>query len=372
MGCLSKGLLRAYLDGELDAAEREAVEDHMTGCQRCERAVRLAATAEAVRSHLDLLTPEAEPDIERAIVRSRAQWRQDLRNLRDERSADMRTGILRRPALAIGLILVLLVSLLSFGPGRAFARQVLSVFRVRRFAVVQVSSSPDRLEEVVGQIEDTLFVADEPVIIQAPTRTTVGSIEEASDAAGFEVRAPTYWPDEDAPRITVEGPSEQALLFRGDGLRLLLELAEMDPAAIPADLVEGEVRVASDGAVYLRGDLMSISQVANATATYPEGLDAAAIVEAGLRVLGMDPDEAHRLSQEYDWSNTALIPVLSDVTEVREIEIAGANALLVRATNAEGSRASRATLLMERDGILYIVTGQAGFGQLVQVAQSMF
>jgi len=372
MGCLSKGLLRAYIDGELDPAGRKAVERHMAGCAQCERAAHLATTAESVRPHLDLLAPEAEPDIERAILRSRALRRQDLRSLRDERSTDMRTGIARRPALAIGLVLVLLAALLSFGQGRALARQLLSVFRVRRFAVVHLNTDADSLEEVAGQLEGTLFLAGAPEIIQAPARSTVGSVEEASAEAGFDVRAPRYWPDGANPRITVEGPSEQALRFRGDGLRLLLELADMDPAAIPEELVEGEVRLTSGGAVYLKGTEVTITQVADVSVTYPDGIDVAMIVEAGLRVMGMAPEEAHRLSQEYDWTSTALIPVLPDVADVRETEISGSNVLLVRAGESEGTRGGRSVLVMERDGVLYTVAGRASFERLAQIAQSMF
>jgi len=371
MGCLPKGRLRAYIDGELDAAEREAVERHVAGCERCKDAARLAATAEATRSCLDVLAPEAEPDLERAVVRSR-ELRQRGAHTRDERSLTMRDRLTRRPALAIGLVLVLLAGLLSFAPGRAFARQVLSVFRVRRFAVVQMNTDPDHLEEVARQLEDTLLVSEEPEMIEAPTRTTVGSIEEASAAAGFEVRMPTYWPDSATPRITVEGPSEQALRFRGDGLRLLLELAGMDAAAIPAELVEDEVRLMSQGAVYLEGRDVTIAQVSGVSATYPDGVDVAMLVEAGLRVAGTDPDEARRLSQAYDWTNTALIPVLPDLVEVRETEIAGAPVLLVREAEPEGPDASFATLVMEKDGILYTVSGHATPERLAQIAQSMF
>lgn len=373
MGCLSKGLLRAYLDDELDVAEREGVEHHLARCARCERAARLAATAaEGVRSRLGAVAPVIEPDVERTLTRTRSLMRQGATKTRAEGSLAMRIKNAWRPALAGGLVLLLLVSILSFGPGQALARHVLSVFRVRRFAVVPITTAPGQIEEVARQLQETLFVAEDPVLIQEPTRTTVATIEEASAAAGFEVRMPAHWPGGDAPRITVVGPSEQVLRFRGDGLRLLLELAQMDPSAVPVELVEDEVRVTSRSAVYIEGSNISIAQVADIVATYPEGIDVAIMVEAGLRVLGVEPREAHRLSQEYDWSYTALIPVLSNAMEVRQTEIAGAEALLVRTVEPQEPHWQHTTLLMERDGILYIVAVQASFERLVQIAQSMF
>lgn len=371
MGCPPKGRLRAYLDGELAPAAHEAVHRHVVGCERCQRVARQIAP-DVTRRHLELLAPEGEPDMERAIVRSRALRQRGARTPIVERSLIMGDKVSKRPALAIGLVLILLAGLLSFGPGRALARQVLSVFRVRRFATVQINADPDRLEEVASQIEEALFVTDDPDVIQQPTRTRVATIEEASAAVGFEARMPTYWPNGGTPQIIVEGPSELALPFRGDGLRLLLELAGMDPAAIPPDLVEGEVRVASSGAVYLKAGSVSVSQVADITATYPDGIDVALMVEAGLRIAGLDPAYAQRLSQEYDWSNTALIPVVTSAVEVHETEIAGANALLVRAVAPKNPDESQSTLMMERDGILYIVSGPVTSSKLAQVAESMF
>ncbi|HHX45724.1 MAG TPA: hypothetical protein GX714_17345 [Chloroflexi bacterium] len=284
----------------------------------------------------------------------------------------MRTGVAKRPALAVAMVLVLLAGVLSFGEGHAFARQLLSVFRVRRFAVVRLDTDANCVEQVASQLREILFVEDTPEVILAPTHTTACSVEEASAAAGFAVRAPKYWPDRTEPRITVEGPSEQAIRFRGDGLRLLLEIGGMDPPAIPEELVEDEVRLTSAGAVYLQGTDTTIVQVADIRVTYPEGIDVAMIVEAGLRALGVSPEEAHRLSQKYDWASTALIPVLPDVIEVRETEIAGSSVLLLSAWDPEGQRGARSMLVMERDGSLYALSGFAASEQLAQIAQSMF
>ncbi|HHX45725.1 MAG TPA: hypothetical protein GX714_17350 [Chloroflexi bacterium] len=68
MRCPSQGALRAYIDGELDEAQREAIERHLARCERREDAARLAATGEMVRSHLDVVAPTAEPDSEQAVL----------------------------------------------------------------------------------------------------------------------------------------------------------------------------------------------------------------------------------------------------------------------------------------------------------------
>lgn len=287
-----------------------------------------------------------------------------------------------RPVLAAGVVLVLLVGLLSFGPGRALARQVLSVFRVRRFAVVQVNPDEGRMEAVARQLENTLFV-DEPEVIAEPEAVVVSSVEEAGALAGFAVHMPAYLPGDDDAEITVRGRSEYAWHYRGDGLRLLLELAEMDPASIPEGLGDGEVRATAGTAVTIERDGLAVHQIAEPSATYPDELDPGVVVEAGLRILGVEPEEAQRLSRRFDWETTLLVPVLAGAGEFRETEIAGADAVLVRAAEVDpdgspssdpddGSYARRTTLLMERDGILYVIEANASFERLVQVAQSMF
>ncbi|MHB0859327.1 MAG: anti-sigma factor family protein [Anaerolineae bacterium] len=370
MGCPSKGLLRAYLDGELDATQHERVEQHLARCGRCKHLARLTVNAEAARSHLDIVAPSAAPDVARAMLRVHDLRRCAGRGQKDERRSSVVKHLAKRPVLVGGVMLLLLVGLLSFGQGRTLARQFLSVFRVRRFALVQVNPDQTRIEAVAEQIGDQLFVSDQEVV-QDATRTTVGSIEEARALAGFDVRTPAYWPEE-TQSVIVEGPYEFDITFRGDGLRLLLEVAEMDSAAIPEELVEGTVHVASSGAVALEGADMTLVQYAGIEASYPDSVDLAVIVEAGLRVLGIEPDEAQRISQGYDWGTTLLVPVLTEAYEVRQTEVAGSEALLLRFSEDDAEYGSRVMLLMEKDDMLYVLEGSSSFERLVEVAQSLF
>ncbi|HUV93685.1 MAG TPA: hypothetical protein VMX14_02485, partial [Anaerolineae bacterium] len=63
-------------------------------------------------------------------------------------------GRLWRPVLGGVIVLALLVGVFSFAPSRALARQFLSIFRVRKFAIVQVNPDEAQLEQVARALED--------------------------------------------------------------------------------------------------------------------------------------------------------------------------------------------------------------------------
>ncbi|MHB1295384.1 MAG: anti-sigma factor family protein [Anaerolineae bacterium] len=369
MGCPSRGLLRAYLDGELDAVRRERVERHLAQCGRCERLADLESNTQAAYAHLGTVAPAAAPDVPRAMARARDLQRTERERMAERRSFPMR-HMLKKPVLVGGAVLLLLVGLLSFGQGRALARQFLSVFRVRRFAVVQVNPDQTRIEALAEEIGNELFVSNQDVA-QEVNRITVASLDEARGMVGFEVRTPAYWPDE-TQRVIVEDPYAFDITFRGAGLRLLLEAAGMDPSAIPEELVEGNIHVASGGAVVLEGTQFTLVQYGGMEASYPDNVNASVVVEAGLRIMGIEPSEAQRISQEYDWANTVLVPVLAQAYEVRQTEIAGSQALLLRESDDSAEYGNRVMLVMEKDGMLYVLEGPTSFERLVEIAQSLF
>ena len=310
-------------------------------------------------------------------------------------------GRLWRPVLGGVIVLALLVGVFSFAPSRALARQFLSIFRVRKFAIVQVNPDEAQLEQVARALEDTLFVGEPEVVVDEPA-VVVGSIEEASEMAGFTVRMPQYLPGQGVTEIQVKGRSEFAFDVTRDGLVMLLQLADMDPAQVPSGWEVATVRVTIPSMVGIAFDRFLIGQVLDPTVEYPEGLDPRLVGEAGLRLLGLSPTEARRISEHIDWTNTVLLPIPADVAEFREVRVAGEEAVFLipryqqptpvpvdgqgvplvdpddEAQVFVGTDASselsrgESTLLWEKDGVLYFVVGHGGVEYLMQIAESMF
>lgn len=408
MTCLPVGKLRACVDGEASPQERRRVEKHIAGCARCsERLAALEQSARLAQNQLAKLRPVAEPDVRMGLARVRAKLEeQDVAQIeRRWRRFNMRGNRARAWRVAgVGLvILALLVGVFSFAPSRAIARQVLSVFRVRKFAAIQIQpGSEDQLEQLGRALEDSLFVREPEVVVDEPA-VKVSSIEEASQLAGFQVRMPKYLPGQGDVEIQVKGRSEFAFHLTRDALVMLLELANMDPAQVPTGWEEATIRVAIPSGVGISFDRFLIGQVLDPTVEYPGGLDPRIIGEAGLRLFGLSPKEAQRISEHIDWTNTVVLPIPADVAEFREVEVAGEEAILLRpryqpgpepvqvdeegvpVAGPEGEtqvlvgteasselKGNEATLLWEKDGVLYFVVGRTGMETLVQIAESMF
>ncbi len=367
MNCIPLGELRDEAAGLLPPERHTAVAQHVAICAHCARALASArANASLVGERMQTLAPKDAPALESALAEFRA---------RRSTHSTWYGGILMqaqrqrvwRPILAGALVLAMLVGVFSFAPSRALARELLSIFRVKKFAVVQINASEGNLEAISQQLGETLF-ASEPRTLADEPEQAVGSIEEARDLAGFEARMPGYLPGGDA-HFAVKGQTTAALPFTAEGLRTVLSMADMDPNAVPEGLTEAEVIVDMPAAVMVGNDAVQIMQVYNLQVEYPEGIDPQLFGEAGLRILGVEPGDARRISQNLDWTTTIILPVPTSMAEFQEVEIAGQTGVLLTSLQEEPTVR---VLLFEKDDIVYCLTGQIGADSLAQVAESLF
>ena len=275
-----------------------------------------------------------------------------------------------RTVLAGIAVVALLAGVFVFPASRAAARQFLSVFRVRRFAVIEVDPSESQLEEIGRQLEDNLFLGEPEVILDEP-EVGVSDLDQARELAGFDVRMPAYLPGEGSPEIRVKGHTRSVFRFPGQGLAMLLDMADMDPGQIPADLTEGTVTVDVPAMVLIKAEQVQIVQAFEPSVDYPDGVDPALIGEAGLRILGVPPAEARRISERVDWNNTLVLPIPTSIAEVTTAEIAGEEGVLLRPRDYSSGGDSQ-VLLWEKGGVVYMVEGRVSSETLVQVAESMF
>jgi len=382
MRCVSTGDLRAYLDYEVLPSEWQRIEDHLVGCPRCqERLAELRGSVHAVGRWLDQPTPTASVRPEAALARVRAKAWGSEHEGRAIRHTDIRRKPMRsgrngawRPAMIAVIALATMIGIYSFGPTQAIARQLLSVFRVRRFAVIEVSPNEDQMQAVGRVLEENLFVG-EPDVIEDGPEVAVGSIEEAREAAGFEARLPEYLPGGLGENgIYVKGYSRAEMRFTGEGLAMILDMADMDPTQIPADLDEGIITVDIPAVVRIENQWGNhqVLQVWQPTVEYPDGVDPSVIGEAGLRLMGIPKDQARRISQSIDWTSTVLLPVPSEITQVHELEIGGEPAVLLLPRNTGEGDAEPRALMWQKDDVVYLVTGHGSREQIVQTAESMF
>lgn len=373
MTCVRDGKLRALLDRELEGKERDRLQAHLGVCARCSgRLARLEQQAQAVRRRL------ADDGI---VADPLAAWRQVVATLdtplsspHTRREWDMRLVMQKqwRSVLAGALAVVVLAGVFSFAPSRALARQLLSIFRVRKFAVVPVQVDQSRIEDMAKSLQGQVFLGEPTMTVNEPLQTAT-SLEEASKLAGFSVRAPTAIFAGQQPTITVKGRTELTFPLKREGLVMLLGMADMNPDLVPASLGDGLVTVSALAAAELHVGKYELVQVLDPSVQYPEGLDPKVMGEAVLRVLGVAASDAHRISQKWDWTSTVLLPVPTNLAEFQEVIVAGADGIVLRPRrDASGGQADYPALMWQKGNVVYLFSGPNTSEGLVKMATSMF
>jgi hypothetical protein len=379
MSCIREGVLRAYLDHELPASQVARVSGHLENCARCRKRVQgLQRRAELCHQGLSIISSAQDPDARPALARfyRNPSLRADGQASRLTGRYAMETSNRRRawrPALAGIAILALLVGIFSFAPSRALARQFLGIFRVRKFAIVQVNPNQAQLQQIQSLQEKLMagkpeMVVDEPVV-------QVASAAEASAKAGFSVRLPVDPKAQGTPQISVKGRTEMRAAVSREALMALFEAAGMDANLVPAGLTTADVHITVPATVQARQGQVEIVEVRDPQVDYPEGIDPRLIGQAGLRLLGLSPQEAQRISDHLDWASTLILPIPTNVAEFREVSIGGAEGVLL--TSREGAEQGKdvgphASLLLQKDGILYLLGGNVSPTELQRLAETMF
>ncbi len=383
--------LRAYLDGELSPAEAAAVTNHLAGCPACAAALaELRTQAESAAAYLADAGPAVVPDARAALAHFHTRPGVTVRNPVSgrngvpleqwlSRSFDMLRQRLFGPRLRpvmIGLTaLVCLGLLFTIVPVREAAADFLGLFRVRKFAVIPIN--PEQIQRLESLAENAESVLGEPVVTRDEgPRQEVSDASQASALAGFTVRMPSAPPDGAyfSEFVVQNGPAVHYEVQRTT-VESLLQAAGASTAGLPAtDLITVDVDLGPAAILTYRsseGEL-NLVQTRSPDVQIPDGVDLVALSETGFQLLGIAPEEAHRLATTIDWSSTLVIPMPTDVGEAREVNIDGTTGLLLQSRGDRNRPYSNIMLLWERDGIVHALNAE-GLAEMIvlQVADSL-
>jgi hypothetical protein len=247
---------------------------------------------------------------------------------------------MRRGLFAGLAALVMLVSLLALPPVRAAADQLLQIFRVQKILFVPIS--PERIEQLKQLNFDggTLFV-DKPKLTNQPAEPrTVASADEAAAAVGFPLAQATAFPG--TPTSTEQVVHDRVTMqfqVNVKAARELLGLLNIDDVTLPDSLGTQPITADVPSFVETRysgaGYHMTLYQGRSPSVTLPDGLNLPKLGKAGLRLLGIDEDQAEAMSQQIDWNSTLIFPFPSDIQNIRQIQLGDGQALLVRGGRGE-------------------------------------
>lgn len=354
--CYDEGWLRAYIDDEVPGAEREIFTAHLAHCAVCQQ--QLVALREQAAYVAALLEEMPSPEPQRACYRLQSRmgrgpaagqvvsgvdgslpsrnsnlWRSWMYNA-------VRSWVSTHRGLAATVAAVcLLLSLLVFPPIRAAADQLLQIFRVRQVLFVPISD--ERMEQLKGLDFDasTLFVG-EPETLDEPTEPyTVTTVAEAESIVGYTLHQPTFTTAPTDTAVVVNDAATMAFQVNVEGARELFTLLAIDDVTLPDALGTTPITVSMPASAALRyagaNYQVMLYQGQSPEMALPEGLDLRELGRAGLRLLGLTPQEAETLSQQVDWSSTLLFPFPADIDNISQITVGDAQGLLTRSYQGE-------------------------------------
>ena len=389
MACLSDGMLRAQIDGELSEKRQLELGEHFASCADCRRrAEGIARSAERVARALTVLAPlagESSPDARAAIARFRTR--------RAAVQGDTRSVariLLGRPAWMTLAAASLIVGVLAFTPARSFAQRLVAMLRVQKITAVPLDfealDNPGdraRLGKSIAQL-----ISEEVVVTVKPGEPQqVMNGADASQAAGFQVRLLRNRADapqlkvfgEQAFHMTVDRDRLQSLLEEGGRSDLLLPYS-LDGATIAAQIPK--VVLAEYGSCRHRGHdalpaevvgglpCIQLVQAPSPTVTVPPELNLAEIAEFGLQLGGMSAEAARGFSRTVDWTSTLVLGIPQG-SSYRTVEVDGAQGTLIERAGRGEKTPARYWLVWTRGGLIYSLRGWGDPTDALTLAESL-
>jgi hypothetical protein len=275
----------------------------------------------------------------------------------------------------------------TFPAVRVAAQNALDLFRVRKFAAVEISEARITQLKQLATADDKdpsmmLFEKQEVLLEPGPAQD-YPSADLAAAAAGL----PGIHKTEGAlpeglafAKAVVTQPGAARLTVRTERLRQVLEALGITDIQVPPAF-EGQpitVNMPSSVTQVYQGTAngaeirLTVMEANTPEVALPPGADLQRLGEVGLRVLGLDAGEAHRVAASIDWRNTMLVPVPTSAGSFRQVEVNGHRGLLVRTNPQENDRHNRQAMVMWTEGErVHSVRGNLSPEDVLQVAQSL-
>ena len=270
----------------------------------------------------------------------------------------------RQRTLAIGLAAVLFIAaLFSFPAVRATASDFLGLFRVQKFAPISIS--PGQMATLEQLAEEGMAPGELEIRHEPGAAAAVDSLAEAGIQTGLNVRTIAGLGDPSA--INVIDGGDGRLRIDLAAARALMEAAGADPTLLPDNLDGAVVQVTVfPGVQQSWGEEFTFLQAPSPLVDYPDDVDAQALGEAALQVLGTEPREAHRIAQSIDWAGTLLMPIPSEMVTYNEVTVDGISGVALEPLDGSGG-----ALMWQKEGNIYLLSTQGGTDELLNLAESL-
>ena len=387
---LTDGQLRAALDGELDADELK----HLESCTQCQsRQKFLEAQIRLTAERFLFLSSEDD-----SALSTSTAWKKFNQRKLTQKETNMFRKLFAFPIVKYGVPVVLVFALILAIPGaRAFASELLNLFRVQQVSVVPVDfTGMEQFQGATGN-DISQLISDSITMTKKPgDPVTVNNADEASQMAGFDVRVPQ---NATPSRISVMSGSSFTLTIDRDKAQALLKEAgrsdlvlpqEVDGAKVsvtipssvsvafgtcpePSNKSEGEREMqremntsGSPGRLY--ADCIILAEIPSPEVSAPASLDVAKLAQVGLEFSGMSADEAAAYTKTVDWTSTLVVPIPKNAATNQQVSVDGVTGTLIE---RPADDAPQFALLWVKNGIIYAIGGLGSNSQkALEIANS--
>lgn len=385
MRCFDIGKLRAFCDGELAASEAARVESHIARCVACKEQfdeVRQAGFFVAARLNaIAPLSAEAPPGLEASLMALRRREPRLAASLTGQSlstQGDSTAGWLFallagatyrwRTTVASLAAVVIVISLIAFPPVRTVANDLLGIFRVQKFT--QVTLDPASLSSL--PMLDPAKMGAFDGVASAPKAYSPSSPAEAAAKLDFPLRLPQQFPGGAVaePRLTLVDSFGFGYTFDLAKATAYLESMGIRGIALPKTL--GGQRISATLPVHVvaqygptaAAPALALYQGRSPAVEVPDGVNMEEVFDAVWSTPGLPPELVVQL-RAIDWKTTVPVPVLKGDTSLQLI-VDGVEGLLVR-----NDLSQMTVLLWQKEGVVYVMAGQAPDAELIAAANSL-
>lgn len=281
------------------------------------------------------------------------------------------------PALLASVLLLALVILAVAAPLRSAASGEPVVLRPERFVPIAVdlamsASEGMALAPLIGMVD--LNLIGRPVEESLPRRIDYPSLAAAAQEFRPRPRVPSALPEEfrGEPAVTVVSASSMIYELDLPAIQRLLAAAGLAEVQLPTTIHGARVTIDVPAALMLRwGDgaaALSLTQARQPRVVVPGAVQLAEVREVLLGhplVEQLAPEVIAQLRAIEAWQTTVPVPVAGGAS-AQAVQVDGADALLL----THGHRGG-ATVLWQRNGMVFTLTGPLEARELLSIAASI-
>jgi len=298
------------------------------------------------------------------------------------------------PLVKYGVPVVLIFALVLAIPGtRAFASELLNLFRVQQVSVVPVDfTGMQQLDGAVGSDISQLISQSITMTKKPGDPVTVNSADEASQQAGFDVRVPQ---NSTPSRISVMSGSSFTLTIDRAKAQALLDEAGRSDLTLPDSIDGANVSVNIPSSVSVAfgncpeprkdgdgfgteshgspgrryADCVILAEIPSPSVSAPASVNVAQLAQLGLEFSGMSSDQAAAYTNTVDWTSTLVVPIPKNAAVNQQVAVDGVTGTLIE---RPADDAPQFALLWVKNGIIYAIGGLGSNSQkALEIANSL-